>query len=85
MSTGNGKSGAVGGVRPEVFAHVELHPIEFGQVTAGGVTVIVRIGFGFAELLDLPLKPLDALEHGSVFLFVLAPAHGGAGRRTGRR
>ena len=70
-SSGDGESGVLGGVRPEVFAHFQLHPIQFGQEAAGGEMVVAGIGFGRAQLLDLPLEPLDALKRGHVFLFVL--------------
>ena len=58
-------------MRPEVFAHFQLHPSQFGQEATGGLTVVVEIGFGLAQLLDLPLEPLDALQRGPVFLFDL--------------
>lgn len=61
-SSGHGKAGLLGWMAPEVFAHFELHPVQFGQVAAGREAVVVGVGLGFAELLDLPLESLDALE-----------------------
>ena len=33
------KARLFGGVRPEVFAHFQLHPAHFGQKAAGGGTI----------------------------------------------
>src|SRR5215212_2088414 len=58
-------------MRPEKFAHFQLHPIQFSEESAGGEAVVVGICLGLAQLLDLTLEALDALERAPIFVFVV--------------
>src|SRR5260370_17474257 len=50
------------GMRCEVLAYLQLHPINFGQEAGYGRMIIRRVGFDAAQMDNLRVEPCIALQ-----------------------
>lgn len=48
--------GKLAGMGPQIFSHLQVHAVQFGQKTAGRQAIILRIRFSFAKIINLLLK-----------------------------